>query len=374
MSIGNRMTKFTQDEMRGRLARIRSVMAATNTTTLLLTEAANIRYATGFCGEPRTLLLTAKEATLYTSYRSESWAIAQTKALVADLEISTIPTPLDDIRDRLSGSSHKLGIDHAISHRNFLTQQQFFPAHELQTSDIIEQIRRIKSPAEQQLLRESQRLNEAIFNSILPDIRPGMTERAVQGLITSAIAMNEQLDGPSFTPIVAAGANAWEIHHQPDQTIIKPNQILLIDLGVMHGGYASDMTRSVCLGTANDSIKQVHELVLHAQQTAIAMMKPAVTTREIDIIAREIITEAGHARGYTHGLGHSIGLETHDPGLVLAPKSPATKLQAGMVFTVEPGIYLENQFGIRLEDIVIIKENGTENLTQQPHDIIELAF
>ncbi len=368
------MHEFSLEEMLARLARIRAEMASAGLQALLITDAANIRYATGFRGEPGTLFLTAEDAVLYTSFRSERWAIAQTKVLGADLEVSTTASPFDDICNRLAGEPCKLGIDHSISHRDFLARQKIFASHEIQTSDIIEQVRRLKSPAEQQLLRDSQKLNEAIFNSILPDICPGMTERAVQGLIISAIAQHEEIDGPSFTPIVAAGATAWEIHHQPDQTIIEPNQMLLIDLGVMHHGYASDMTRAVCLGTTSTTAKQVHQDVLAAQQSAIAAMRPGVTTHEIDAIARNIITEAGHARGFTHGLGHSIGLQTHDPGLALSARLPSTELQAGMVFTVEPGIYLENQFGIRLEDVVIVTKDGTTNIAQQAHDIIELPL
>ena len=148
--------------------------------------------------------------------------------------------------------------------------------------------------------------------------------------------------------------------------------MLLLDLGVISQGYASDMTRTICLGQANPDMREIYETVARAQEAAIACMLPGATTREVDQAAREAISDAGYAEGFTHGLGHSIGLETHDPGLNLSPSTPNVELEVGMVFTVEPGSYLPDAFGVRIEDIVAVGENEPHNLTKQCKTFTEL--
>jgi Xaa-Pro aminopeptidase len=361
------------EEMAGRLARIREEMTGLGLDAMVSTDAANIRYATGFRGEPRTLLITAEEVILYTSFRTLPWAEKQTEALGSNIELSTSPKLIDDIRRRLPTSSVNLGVDRTIAHREFLSRQADFAPHILQAAAPIERVRQIKSPAEIALLTQSQHINEAILNAVIPQLRPGMSERAVQGLILAAMAANVDVDQYSFMPIVAVGANAWEIHHLPDRTLIERDQMLLLDLGIVYQGYASDMTRTVCLGKANQQMREVYDSVCKAQQSAIAAMRPGASTHDVDRIARDIISEAGHGRSYTHGLGHSIGLETHDPGLNLSTKSPDTELEAGMVFTVEPGIYIESEFGVRIEDVVVITEDGAANITKQSSALLEIS-
>lgn len=364
---------FSTHEMTNRVTNIRQKMAENDVDALIITNAANIRYLTGFQGEPRTVLITDASLVLYTSYRTLPWAEKQCSALVNTIELVASSSPLTEIQKRLK-SSLKIGTDHAIAHRALQELRNQFSAHQVGPCAIIEEVRRIKSSAEISLMQQSQILNEGIFRATLPLITLGMTERAVQGLMLAQMASNELVERYSFEPIVAFGPNAWEIHHLPDDTPISPDQMLLLDLGVFHQGYASDMTRTTCLGNTTDQMLEVYEIVKTAQSSAIAAMRPGVTTHEIDRIARNIISEAGYARGFTHGLGHSIGLETHDPGLNLSQSSPETLLEEGMVFTVEPGIYLEDGFGVRTEDVVVVTADGTQRLTTEPLDLIELTF
>lgn len=363
---------FSHQEMQERLRRIREEMASLGVDALITSNHANVRYASGFRGEPRTLLLTQDGAVLYTSFRSLPWAEAQTEPVAAGLELSTTEPPVDDMVRRLAGRKLSIGVDVALSHAGFLAMEARFSGHRLISADAIERVRRIKSAAEIELLEHSQRLNESIFSAVLPKIALGMSERMVQGLMLEEMAKREAVDGYSFTPIVAVGGNAWEIHHLPDDTRIQRDDMLLLDLGVFRHGYASDMTRTVCVGTADSRMREVYEAVRTAQEAAIAAMEPGVGTHEVDRAAREVITRAGHGRSFTHGLGHSIGLETHDPGLNLSPFTANEVLAPGMAFTVEPGIYLENGFGVRTEDIVIVSDEGRTNLTQQPKELLEL--
>lgn len=358
---------FSEVEMAHRLARIRKEMRRDGVDCLLSTDASTVRYATGFRGEPRTLFLTADDVLLHTSFRTLAWAQAQTQGI----ELSCAADPLAEIGRRLSGSM-VIGVDSGISHRSWQELGAMWAQAVVRPSSAIDRVRRIKSAAEIELLRRAQSLNESVFEALLPKIQVGMSERAVQGLILSEIAACPEVDGYSFSPIVAAGANAWEIHHLPDATPLCAGDLLIVDLGVVHRGYASDMTRGVCLGEPSPEMGEVHEVVAAAQDAAFAVLRSGVSSREVDSVARAVICEAGHGRGYTHGLGHSIGLETHDPGLVLSAAGEDVALEPGMVFTVEPGIYLKDRFGHRSEDMVVIGENGYENLTQTPRKVFTL--
>ena len=364
--------QFDSPEMSKRLRSIRTEMATLGLDALITTNQANVRYTTGFRGEPHTLLLTNNEAVLYTSFRTLPWAEQQTQATQSHLSLSTMAAPFSDIAKKLDHKSYTIAVDRSLSHLKFLELEHQFRDHKLLPSDPIERTRWVKSPSEIDLLTHSQRINENILSAVLPKIRPGMSERAVQGLILTEMAKREEVDSYSFCPIVAVGGNAWEIHHLPDDTKIKPNDMLLLDLGIIYQGYASDMTRTVCLGKATTHVKDTYATVQEAQEAAIAVMQPGIKTHQVDQTARQIITQADHQRSFTHGLGHSIGLETHDPGLNLSPFTSNEILTPGMAFTVEPGIYQENAFGIRTEDIVIITEEGNMNITNQPKDLLEL--
>jgi len=354
------MTDFPSTEMHERLVRIRAQMRDEGLGAFITTDSASIRYATGFRGEPGTLLLTEDEVVLYTSFRTLAWAQQQTN----DIELSTDPDPIDDIRRRFGGPC-LVAVDSGIRHENIIELQRTLNSHTVAPSAVIDTVRQIKSTIEIERLRESQQMNEAVFSAILPRIRIGMSERAVQGLILAEIAMHEGLDGYAFPPIVAAGKNAWEIHHLPDMTPLQKGDMVIIDLGVMHHGYASDMTRTICLGESSDKMREIYECVLESQQSAFDAIRQGVTNHEVDAVARAVIENAGHGRGFTHGLGHSIGLQTHDPGIRLSAKTPELPLEAGMAFTIEPGIYLENEFSVRIEDTIVVRPDGYENLTQQ---------
>ncbi len=366
----NTALDFTGEEMTHRLARIRLRMKELELDAVITSNSANIRYATGFRGEPGTLLITRRELVLFTALRTLPWAQKQTAVLNSQIELSVESDPHQEITKLLSGSPLTIGIDQTASHNTFLAWQEKLQPHQLETTSLIEQIRQIKSPAEVVLLQESQRINETTFETILPKIRPDMTERGVQGLILAEMARNETIDRYSFMPIVAAGSNCWEIHHLPDDTVIGTDQMLLLDMGVFSNGYASDMTRTIALGKPTPQMRDVYQVVREAQSAAIAAIQPGIGTHEIDRVARDIITAAGFGETFTHGLGHSIGLETHDPGLVLSKKGPENTLQPGMALTVEPGIYLQNKFGVRLEDVIIVTEDGHLNLTHQTTELL----
>ena len=365
-------TNFTSREMSERLTRIRSKLQEEGLDGLICCDPANVRYATGFKGEPRILIILPDEIILYTSIRTVAWAREHTKAIADSLELSTVDSPIEDLARRLSKTSLDLAIDQNITAASLSTWREKLAPHSINPRSIVEQVRQIKSPAEIALMQKSQQLNESVLGAVLPKIRPHMTERGVQGLILAEMARNEWIDGFSFEPIVAVGPNCWEIHHLSDDTVIGTDQMLLIDLGVRYQGYASDMTRTLCLGQASPKMRDIHHLVSHALESAISAATAGITNRELDQIAREIISDAGFGKTFTHGLGHHIGLETHDPAPPLSAKAPEIILAPGMALTIEPGIYLENQFGVRTEDIVIITDSAPVNLTRPSHQLLKI--
>lgn len=360
---------FDHQEMRWRMSRIRQWMGGNGWDALVVENQANVRYLSGFRGEPATLWITADEALLMTSYRSERWAREQSQTFNVICE----PDPISMLADKLRSQRSRIATDPQITHARLSELRESWSDHVVEPASGIQEMRRIKSEAEINRLDYSQRINEQIFERVLDQIRPGMTERSAQGIILQEMAAMEEVEGPSFTPIIAAGPNAWEIHHLPDDTELKTGDMVIIDHGVMVGGYASDMTRTICLGKATDRMKEIHSKVREAQLAALSVIADGVSAVDADSAAREIIEAAGHGRGYTHGLGHGIGMETHDAGLRMSKVSGDLKLQSGMVVTVEPGIYLENEFGVRTEDVVVVKEGGSTNLTNMPHELIELV-
>lgn len=363
---------FTLSEMQYRITCIREKMQSLNLEAVIACDASNVRYATGFKGEPRSLLILPDTLILFTSFRTISWAREQTNLLEETLELSTTTSPSQAIKTRFPVTPLKIAIDQNISAANLAHWQKQLAPHQVEPQSIIETIRRTKSPAEIALMQQSQEINEAIFNAVLPQIHPSMTERGIQGLILSEMAKREEVEGYSFPPIVANGPNCWEIHHLPDQSVSRRGDLLLIDHGVFHQGYASDMTRVVCLGESSSKMREIHQVVNSARQTAIDSARPGITNHDLDHIARGIIEASGLGKTFTHGLGHSIGLQTHDPGVNLSKNAPEIPLAPGMTLTIEPGIYLEKNFGIRIEDTIVITSDGSKNLTSQSTEIIAL--
>ena len=190
-----------------------------------------------------------------------------------------------------------------------------------------------------------------------------MTERKVARMIEDYF--REHADGPSFSSIVASGPNASMPQAVVSDRQIQPGEPITIDIGAKWQGYCTDMTRTVCLGPAPDKLKEIYEIVLRAQEAVEQALKPGMTGQQADAIARDIIKEAGYGDNFGHGTGHGIGLEVHEPP-GLSPARGEDVLKPGMVFSVEPGIYLPGWGGVRIEDLVLMTEDGAEVLSKSP--------
>ena len=224
-------------------------------------------------------------------------------------------------------------------------------------------LRSVKSPREQRALRRAIAANDELFAALLPQLRAGLSEWEIRGLVRREADRFGQ--GEAFDTIACAGANAAECHHAPGSDVLGPDDPLLLDFGVKLDHYCADMTRCVALGRPGARYRELHRVVHEANRRAVAAIRPGMTGQEADAVARRHIERAGYGAAFGHGLGHGLGLEVHE-----APSFSQRSqevIRPGMVVTVEPGIYLAGKAGIRIEDVVLITRTGCEVLTRAPH-------
>jgi Xaa-Pro aminopeptidase len=222
-------------------------------------------------------------------------------------------------------------------------------------------IRKVKDDQEIDLLRKSIAIAEEAFEAIFDEIKVGETENHLAGLLLMEMR-SRGASTSSFEPIIAAGANSSLPHYRPGDVLVKRDQPLLFDWGALHKGYCSDLTRTLMIGRVSPKMKEIYKVVLAAQQKAIEFIRPGVTTRQADQVARDVIDKAGYGKEFGHGLGHGIGRDIHELP-TLRKTGGDEELRPGMIVTVEPGIYLSGEGGVRIEDDVLITHSGCELLT-----------
>ena len=229
--------------------------------------------------------------------------------------------------------------------------------------------RAVKEEYELERIRKAQKITDAAFAEVLTRIHTGMTEKELAAELIYCLLKNGG-EGLSFDPIVVSGPNTSLPHGVPGDRRLKEGDFVTMDFGVVYQGYCSDMTRTIALGYASEEMRKVYDTVLKAQLAGIAATRAGATGREIDAAARQIITDAGYGDYFGHGYGHCIGMECHE----MPSCSPGglREMEENMVSSAEPGIYLPGKFGVRIEDLVIVKANGCENITRSPKNLMIL--
>lgn len=346
-----------------RLTKLRNSLPALSVDAILISQPENRRYLSGFSGSAGWLLITAGRAILATDFRYYE----QVGREAPDFELAKITTEFPKVLStllsdlgvrRLGFESQHVTVDQLHTWSQAIEDVQWVPLKET-----LEAIRAMKDEAEIDALRRSAALTDAAFAHLLEVIRPGMTERDAAWEIESYMRTHGA-QKVAFDLIVAAGPNGALPHAQPGDHAIQAGEPIVVDIGCVVDGYCSDMTRTFCLGQPSPKYLEVYELVLRAQETAEAGIRSGMTGVDSDRLARDLIVAAGYGEQFGHGLGHGVGLAVHESPR--ASRLSTDTLQPGMSLTVEPGIYLPGEFGVRIEDLAIIRDKGVEILTGTP--------
>lgn len=328
---------------------------------VLLTSEANCFYATGFAGEGMTLV--TKHGCWYVT--DARYTEAAEKAIQGAVigEISRERPFSVCINEALEQSGAKvLGFEDAAM--TVAEHERFAPKlkAELQgASELLLQLRSRKDEEEIKELIAAQRIAERALDTILGEIRPGVTEKEIAARL-QYLMLRHGAEKMSFDPIVASGTNGSMPHAVPTEKKIGAGEFVTMDFGCIYHGYCSDMTRTVCVGEPTEEMRRVYDTVLQAQLAGIAAAKAGVTGKEIDGAARQIIEDAGYGACFGHSFGHGVGVEIHEsPNASPGNEKP---MPCGAVISAEPGIYLPGKFGVRIEDVLILRENGCEDITK----------
>ena len=359
------------DEQLDRIIRLQSGLRRRHIDGLLVSQPDNRRYLSGYTAPDHgiqessgLLLIPAKgRPYLLTDARFTLQAEAEAQLFLVELYSRGLLPLLERLINRLGLQSLAFESDYLL-HSTFQRLAGMADKRGLTLVPqlgLIEAMREVKSADELELLRASTRLNETVFQSVYATIEPGMTEREIA--LALELTMREMgAEGPSFPTIVAFGTNAARPHAVPTDRELQAGDLVLIDMGLIHRGYCSDMTRTFVAGRPDRTYIDRHRVVRAAMQAGIGAIRAGVTGAEVDRVARQVIADAGFGDHFGHSLGHGVGLAVHE-----APRLSRTnrkKLRAGMVVTVEPGIYLPEWGGIRLENMVVVGEHGPEVLNR----------
>ena len=354
--------------MTGRIDRLRALIAG-KADCALVTDDINRRYLTGMKSSAGYVLVFPEAAYLVIDFRY----IEKAREVVTSC---TVIEQEQGMLKQLGGLMAKHGAKTCALESMSLTLQKAEMFRKIKdveflTDDTLSQalydLRTIKEPEEIVKIKAAQQLAEEALEKLLQKLHAGMTERDV-ALELDFNMRRLGAEDLSFETIALTGAHTSMPHGVPDDRIIEPNSFVLMDFGAVVDGYHSDMTRTVCVGTPTEEMREIYHIVRTAQNAGLAAARPGITGKELDAAARDIIRDAGYGDAFGHSLGHGVGLEIHE--FPVASPVREQQLAPGNVVTIEPGIYLPGKFGIRIEDFVHITENGCENLTNIPNTLI----
>ncbi len=342
--------------LKSRLNKLRQKLAEKEVDAFFISQPENRYYLSGFDGSDGFLLITPQNAILATDFRY----IEQARRQAPDYEIFQITHNIADWFPRLVAEFNVKRLGFEAGHITFALYQQLTDALNKAKSQLklvsvdrlVESLRAIKEPEEIELITKASAISDSAFEYIEDIIHIGMSEKEVAWEIEKFMREQGSQTIP-FEIIVASGPNSALPHAQPSQHAITSGESIVIDIGARIGGYGSDLSRTICLGSHDDVFNKVYDTVLSAQQGAIAAIKEGMTGGEADNLARKVIKQAGYGEAFGHSLGHGVGLAPHELPR-LGPNS-LEHLVSGMVFTIEPGIYLTGWGGVRIEDTVVME-------------------
>ncbi len=354
-------------EISNRLGKLLQRLAEKETEAILISQPENRYYLSGFDGSSGFLLITPQDAILATDFRY----LEQAKRQAPDIEIFQITGDIESWFPRLIDGLGLRRLGFEAEHVSFdlyrrlssILDNSGLQPRLVPIAGLVEPVRAIKEPEEIGLIAKAVAISDAAFEYITGTIRVGMTELEVAWELEKTLH-DEGSQSIPFEIIVASGPNAALPHAKPSQRAIQSGEPVVIDLGAKVQGYSSDLSRTIYLGNPDDTFKKVYQAVMQAQQMAIAQITAGMTGAQADSLARESIEQAGYGDAFGHGLGHGLGLAPHEQPY-LSPNS-RDDLADGMVFTIEPGIYLAGWGGVRIEDTVVMENGKIRVLSQAP--------
>ncbi|WP_127848420.1 M24 family metallopeptidase [Lacticaseibacillus hulanensis] len=355
------MAKFTE---------VRAAMAASNIDALILTDPVNVSYVSDFSGDESGLVVTQNEAVLVTDSRFAEVAKAEVKEAEVQLHAKGLVPFMGGLVDQFGAK--RVGLESAyMTYENYDALSKNTKAELIPTWHLVEKIREIKSPDEIELIQKAVDIAQAGYEHVLATIKPGMTERQVatdldffmRGLGATAV---------SFETIVASGYRSALPHGFADDKVIEDGDVVTLDWGALYKGYMSDLTRTFAIGTPNPKMDEVYRYVFQANREMAAVMNPGTLGRTMQETAHRAIDAAGYKEYFGHGAGHGIGRDIHEGPGAWGPYMD-TPILAGNVLTDEPGIYLPGIGGVRIEDDVLITNDGHKQMSQMaPAELLHL--
>jgi len=365
-------------EVASRLERLRAALGPAEVDAIVVTTLANVRYLTGFSGSAGVVVVTEKEALLTTDgrYRTQSaeqLAAAQVDKLVP-IAIGDAQAQRDAVRALIGGPGVRIGLE--ADNVTWSSQRRWAELLEaagslVPTTGVVEALREVKDAGEIARMGRAAAIADAALVEVLPLF--GEAGKRTLTELEFALALDTAMrrggaEDRAFETIVAAGPNSAKPHHHPTERPIRPGDAVVVDFGATFEGYRSDMTRTFCIGGQPEGeLARVFAVVADSQAKGVAAVAPGAAARDVDQVCRDVITEAGWAERFEHGTGHGVGLDIHEAPTV-SPLGTAI-LAPGVVVTVEPGVYLPGIGGVRIEDTLVVTEDGSRPLTTFTKDV-----
>ena len=345
------------------LKQIQKALQQADYDAILITSPQNRRYATGFPSSAGVCFIDAKQGYLFTDFR---YIEAAKKRIGEGFSVEMVRGSYANMINAVCEQDgvHTIGFEeNFMTCKDFEIWKQALKAQMKPMGNIISNLREVKTQQEVDCCIAAQRIAERALEEVLNEIHPGVTEKHIASLLTY-LMLDYGGEAMSFEPIVVSGKKSSMPHGVPSDKKIEEGDFVTMDFGCTVEGYCSDMTRTVAVGHVTEEMQKVYDIVLQAQLAGIAAARPGVTGQQVDKAARDVIAQAGYGAYFGHSFGHGIGIDIHETPIA-APNNQSI-LTAGNIISAEPGIYLPGKFGVRIEDMLCITENGCQNLTNAP--------
>ncbi|PZS18506.1 MAG: hypothetical protein DLM54_08275 [Acidimicrobiales bacterium] len=356
----------------GRIPRLQALLPAAGCDGLVISQLSNIRYLTGFTGSAAIVLVTADEAVLVTDgrYDSQSAEELSRARVTARIEVG-LPPVQEKVLEEAAIGLRRIGLEAGSvswARQRHLAADVFVRAELVATDGLVESLRLVKDEGELGAMRTAAAIADAALARVRPQLVAGIAEVEVANTLDFEMRTLGATRS-SFETIVASGPNGAKPHARPSRRLLERGELVVMDFGAVFDGYCSDMTRTLCIGEpASAALGRMVEVVRASQAAGLASVRAGVAASEVDSACRTVIAEAGWSDAFVHGTGHGVGLDIHE-GPRVGPTSDATLL-ANSVITVEPGVYLPDHGGVRIEDTVVVTAEGCRPLTTSPKDLM----